>query len=566
MTFQQLSVKQRNLLRQSLRDFDSRWDENFSLLRSEENGFSYHGTRESAFYALALLIRQQRGDLERAVRIIHAILDLQLLSPGQIWHGTFPYGPEYAPPVKSPLEISALTPLARWQGDVLWGQFTAAFRERLRRQDALRDASDNILDQLSAALHEVFPVVWETYDPNWREFIFASFALILEDFDCFLPAETVTAMERAALEGLKGARFRAESGLTPLNTNVEVMHVFIFDAFSRRFQDPELAAYASGYASRFSRDYQKHHAVAEFNSPTYNGVVLSYAGLLRARSRLDTVRRMGEMLEEGLWQDFAEFYNPAMKTVSGPFSRAYGLQIDGTAFPMLIYLGVDGIPEEQEPPFGPETESASVICCSEVTIPGSVQRLLLASSAEERTVRKEFRELAERGEPGKNRSLCTATAWITDHLMIGALRGSTNTSHQLHAAVVHWRNPKGAVSGMRLRRRTADGRLVHLRTVLFEMNAAREILSGSVYNETTEPVQCSFEIESPRASAGYYTSEVWEVDGLRCRCALALENQSGEIRPAFILPEIKGKNLVWLNLLMKPGEKLRIEINISLIE
>ena len=564
MTFQQLSVKQRNLLKQSLRDFDSRWDENFSLLRSEENGFSYHGTRESAFYALALLIRQQRGDVERAVRIIHAILDLQLLSPGQIWHGTFPYGPEYAPPVKAPVEISALTPLARWQGDVLWGQLTAAFRAKLRRQDILRDASENILDQLSASLREVFPVVWETYDPNWREFILSSFALMLEDFDSFLPAETVKEMEAAAMEGLKGARFRAESGLTPLNTNVRVMHVYIFDAFSRRFQDPDLAAYASDYASCFLKDYQKYHAVAEFNSPTYNGVVLSYTGLLRTRSRLDAVRNMGNMLEEGLWENFADFYNPAMKTVSGPFSRAYGLRIDGTAFPMLIYLGVDEIPEEHEPPFGPETESASVICCSDVSIPEKVKSLLLASSANERSVRKEFRELAERGEPGKNHSLCTATAWITDRLMIGALRGSTNTSHQLHAAVVHWRNTQGSVSGMRLRRRTADGRLIHLRTVLFDMNAAREVLSGTVSNETTESILCSFEIESPRASAGCYTAEAWEMDGLRCCCTLAVEKISGEIHPANILPEIKGKNLVWISILLNPGEKLRTEISFSL--
>ena len=564
MSQKQLTQKQTRLLLQSLKDFDSRWDASASLLRSEEDGRAYHGARESAFYALALLHRQQPGDVERAVSIIHAIINLQLLCPDQIWHGTYPYGPETPRPPKAELDFCRITPTARWQGDLLWERLTASFRKRLSSCNIPPEERTEILTQLSSSLRDVFPVVWETYDPNWREFITASFALILEEYENLLPPETVSAIEQAARESLKGARRRAESGLTPLNTNVEVMHVFIFDAFSRRFQDPDLAAYAAAYASRFSEDYRQHHAVAEFNSPTYNGVVLSYTGLLRTRSSIEEVRSMGRLLEAGLWEDLAAFYNPAMKTLCGPFSRAYGLGIEGTALPLLLYLGLDEIPAEDEPAFGPETESASVICCSDVLIPAQVKKRFLALSEEDRVVKKQFCELAERGEPGKNRSLCTATGWITDRLMIGALRGSTNTSHQLHSAVVHWRDTDGFVSGLRLRRRTKDGRLVHLRTVLFDFEASAGLLCGTIRNDTTEPVICSFEIASSHAARGTYRPEHWQVNGLACSCRLHMESADQQPKAAEFAPEIKNEDLVWLNLSLQPGDFLRLEMRFSL--
>ena len=563
MTYAQLSDKKKNLLSQALRDFDARWDEDFSLLRSEEDGHAYHGSRESIYYALALMIRQAPGDVDRAVRIIHAVLSLQRLCPGQIWHGTFAYGPEQPAPVKTELDIARLTPLARWQGDRLWGRLTAAYRQRLQQCEALQNDVDTAMDQLSAALRDVFPVVWETYDPNWREFIFSSLALILEEYESLLPTQTVRAIDAAAKEGLAGARFRAESDLTPLNTNVKVMHVFFFDAFARRFDDAELAAYADRYAAQFIADYQQHHAVAEFNSPTYNGVVLSYTGMLRTRSRSDVVRRMGEILEAGLWQDLADFYNPAMKTLAGPFSRAYGLTIEGTALPLLMYLGLDAVPAAEEPPFGAETESAGVLCFADVAIPARVQAHFLKKADPPRQVERPFRELAERGEPGKNHSLCTATAWISDRLMLGAMRGSTNTSHQLHAAVIHWRNILGSVSGLRLRRRTADGRLVHLRTVLLDLTAEEGRIFGEVRNETTEPICCCFEFESPAADQGIYTPEAWTVDGLTCQPELIVYGPDGASRPAVLQAERRGANCLWLNTPLSPGEMLGVDLRFT---
>lgn len=563
LTLSLLSDKKRTLLSQSLADFDARWDESADLLRSWENGAPRHPTRASAFYALALLLRQSPGDPERADRIIRKVLSLQFLSPGQIWHGTFASSLEQPTPVRSGFDISQLTPRARWQVDVFQEQLNDALQARLRASSALSGFRKEITRLLSASVLDVFPVVWQTYDPNWREFIFATFALILEEFESLLPADTVSAMEHAAKEGLAGARFRAESGLTPMNTNVEVMHVFIFDAFARRFRDDALAKYAADYATAFTEEYKKLHAVAEFNSPTYNGVVLSYTGLLRNRGGSAAVREMGEVLEAGLWEDFADFYNPAMRELCGPYSRAYGMEIRQTALPMLMYLGLDAIPVEQGPQFCVETESACILCCADVKIPEKVQ-VRLTSASGERRIERPFRELAERGEPGQNHSLCTATAWITDRIMLGAIRGSTNTSHQLHSGTAHWRNPYGSISTFRLRRRTADGDLIHVRTVLFDLAADPGVISGTVRNETGAPVVCNFEIDSPNAANGNYQPGVWQVDGLRCRPAFTVETPDGQQREVEAGLEIQSRNLIWFNVPLQPGETLHLTLHFEL--
>ena len=91
ITFDQLSPKKRILLTQALEVFDRGWDEEASLLSYDEDENPRHGTRGSVYYALSLLIRNQPGDAARADRILHAVLDLQLCSPGEIWQLLFHY-------------------------------------------------------------------------------------------------------------------------------------------------------------------------------------------------------------------------------------------------------------------------------------------------------------------------------------------------------------------------------------------------------------------------------------------------------------------------------------------
>ena len=563
ISFSQLSPRKQALLAQSIAHLETRWDESSSMLFLREDGIEQHGSRATAYYALALLIRNAAGDAERANRAICAVLALQRLNPNEIWHGTFANSAEQPQPVASCIDMTRLTPEARWQGDILWERITMAFRDRVLADPELEAEERKLSDLLTQSLRDVYPVVWETYDPNWREFILSIFALILEEYDHLLPSSTVERMESAAREGLKGARRRVESGLTPLNTNVKVLHAFIFDAYSRRFLDSELAEYAAAFSARLLAEYRELHAVAEFNSPTYNGVVLSYTGLLRTRGGSAPVRELGAALEAGLWADFADFYNPAMRNLCGPFSRAYDMTMDGTAFPMLFYLGLEEIPEDRLPPYSGEAESACILCLTETAIPESVKPLLTASRPE-RTVTRSFRELAERGDPRANRGLCTATAWISDELMLGAVSGSTNTSYQLHAASGCWKNRDGSLSTLRLRRRTRENELVHMRTVFLDMKAEKQLLSGTVQNGTPRPIRLSWEIDSPWAARGSFRENEWQVGGLECRYRMLRigPNTTGKTEVS-LFTEIRSEREVWLSAELAPGETMEMRLMFS---
>lgn len=65
-----------------------------------------HLVRETSWYAVGLLLRNQRGDLERALQAIEAVLQQQIDEPGQPYDGTFQRSPEEPrPPASLPSQI-----------------------------------------------------------------------------------------------------------------------------------------------------------------------------------------------------------------------------------------------------------------------------------------------------------------------------------------------------------------------------------------------------------------------------------------------------------------------------
>jgi len=501
---QSLSREARALVSQSMDYLTPLYDEERGMVCPDD----VYDTRPSMYYALGLLITDENPD--RAEKIIHAVIDTQIDAPGEIFHGVYRHDSEPVPPA-GVLDVHRLGLYGRYAADIGYERMADAFRMRLEHS-ALAEHAGDIEEMLRASLFETAPVVWSTYEPNSREFILMCFAMVLEHFETALSPETVSRIEKSCRLALEGAVERSRTGFTPLNTNIECMHVFQLDYFGTRLNIPEYRDYALAYARGMLKKYRELHAIAEFNSPTYCGVDLSTLGFWRRYGSNDELKNLGTELEEGIWQDVMAFYNPAMRNFCGPYSRAYELEQNAhTAFPSLFYLcaGEESYPF---PPWGTESDSNTLLVLGDPRMPEDAKQALFAPK-ENVSLTRQFRELSERGDPDRNRALCTATAHITPNLMLGALSGSENPSHQLHPLVVFWRRGE-ELGTIKLLRQTKDGIMRHMHTVFFDGTVNGNHIDMSVRSDVRRDMIIFCEIECDGAASSIISENEWRLPGL----------------------------------------------------
>ncbi len=487
------------------------YDPSTGLVTETMEGMPYRSVRNSMYLALGLLIRQGEQAVETAVRICEAVLDLQLLNPDEIWHGTFRH-PDDPPAPDCPVPYTALTPTARYQADCTWEKIVNRFTENLANEPDLQSRAPQILSVLRRSLLETVPVAWDTYEPNLREFIGMTFAMLLEHFETLLPEAIVARIRESVYALMEGAISRVHLNLTPLNTNIRIMYVFLTDYFGARFQEQAWQQEAVQAARDLIREYRECHACAEFNSPTYCGVDLSTLGFFRRYSRNPEIIGIMNELEEGIWRDMADFYNPDMRNFCGPYSRCYELDMAvHTCFYDLLYLTLG---EKRFPfhPFSIESVIAPLTVLGSFAMPEDLIPRFLGP-CEERTVVRTFRELSERGEPGNNQALCQARAYISPRFMLGGLTGSRNTSHQLHTLVAFWQTEQG-LGTLKLLRCLPDGEMCHLHDVAFDVLTDSRSARVHAVSSVNRDVLLFFEIDCPHLTAAAFSPDAWHLPGL----------------------------------------------------
>ena len=511
--YDQLSPEGKTLLREAHGFLRKGYDPVTHLVSVDSEGSFHIGIRESMYYALSLMILNREWDTVEAVT--RAVLALQMDAPGEVFHGAFRHSPSESAPAAGVLDAARLGTDGRYFADLAWERTTSRFSRLLESRPELSGRSGEIEALLHQALTESVPVAWDSYEPNTREFILMCLAMLLEHEGGRLPKALTEEIARCARLGMEGAVARSLSGFTPLNTNILCMHIFLLDYFGRRLGNEEWTALALTYAEAMLRQYREYHACAEFNSPTYCGVDLSTLGFVRRYSPRPELVRLADELEEGIWQDVAEFYNPAMRNFCGPYSRAYELDCAvHTCFYDLMYLGLG---ESLFPwhPFSVESVCNPLLLLGDVRIPEAVRPALFEDKQDVR-LRHSFRELSERGDPQRNNALCTATGWISPRLMTGALAGSENPSYQLHPLVIFWRSGE-ALGTVSLHRCLPDGRMQHMRTVLFNGQADRNRLTMDVEARVTRDVDVFFEISCPGLDPEQLRESCWTLPGLTIR-------------------------------------------------
>lgn len=346
-------------------------------------GLSVHLVQQAGWYATGLLLRDGPGDADRAARIVEVLCDIQYDEPGTPWHGTF-----------------------------------RRFHEWPHPQPGAR--------------------MWHDYDPNWRQFVGTTFALLLRRFPGRLPEDRMRGAIARAVDGEPADR------VPPTYSNIALMKAWL-EVFVGRVDDGEALARA------VVEGFRAHGAFEEYNSPTYYGVVLYALALWRSESESSRLRAWGTELADALWHDIGRHWHAGLGNMAGPFTRAYGLDMNSYASHAAtwVWAGV-GRHHTPFPPLEGAVEHGHDFCFGPMAallgaeIPAAVQAELRSFSGE-RLV-----EQVVAADP-----LRVATSWLAEGVMIGAESSEHDWQGwvQYVPGVVHWRAADGSVAWLRLRHR-----------------------------------------------------------------------------------------------------------------
>lgn len=514
----------RDLLERSVAWMDRYWDAERGLLWemgevADPCGSAhapYHIVRESAWYALGLLMRHKMthemtreitGDAascgRRAVQALEAILTYQFDEPGKVYHGTFYRAPEEPHPPEPASE-------------------------------------------------------WKHYDPNWREFIITTLAVILSEYEEELPRTLVAKMEVGIRKAVEGALVRP---LVARYTNIALMDAQMLVWAGNRLGERAWIEAGEAMGREVHRLFMLHDAFAEYNSPTYYGTDIYALGLWQVYCPSPQLRQMGAEIEELLWRDIALFYHAGLRNMAGPYDRSYGM--DMCRYVALLGAWIWLITGREDAPFpdvacSAQTDSfahAADFCFGPLVailgprVPADVIPHLKAFQGE-RCVERVIGDSPNAGAAGLRR---TATAWLGEKAMIGAEHTSLSDigQSQFHPATIHWRAGPGQVGWVRLL-------------------AARPVDAvASPYRlEVTGSGSLVFQIDAPWRQVAAVQPDHWQLPGLEVRVVASAPGEiveAGEagFGPAFAPVQVEGVGRqVLVRYAAADGQKVRIVLDL----
>ncbi len=354
---------------------DARWDEAGGIrldpglsYRGNSEAAALHYVRETAYYSLGLFLR---GDTGRAICALEQVLLSQLLGRDAEYTGSFLRHPEETSPARK----------------------TA--------------------------------VEWAEYNPNWREYIGATLAMILCEFSQQLPEELLKRTHAALRRAAAGSLWR--------RVPAEYTHIALLKAFLLAFAGSryDLEAWLEGgeiQGREIFRLFKEHQCFPSYNSPTDYGMALFGLAMWRKYSPSNVMQTMAAEMEEALWKDIAQFYHAGMGNLVGPYDRAYGMDMHSYASPLGLCIwgsvGRDRAPFPDLSHAFPQQHQLSFaipLLIAGVSAPAAVLPDLTAFQRE-----RSFERVISGTEPAgpartPARLARTTSSWVAEEIMLGAI-------------------------------------------------------------------------------------------------------------------------------------------------
>lgn len=332
---------------------------------------SLHLVPNTAWCAYALLAA---GENDEAIAALRALLAVQYDRPGRMWDGTF------------------------------------------RRFLEAPEPPDNA-------------EMWVHYDPNWRQFVGTTFALIVEDFGARLDSSLVDELIASIGRACAG---EPDGRIPPSYTNPALMRAWLDAWYGARVDDAHFAARGLAFARQIADDWTVLHAFDEFNSPTYYGIDVYALRLWRLFSPDPFFASAGAQLEAALWSSAASFYNANLRNFCGPYTRSYGA--DARRSVSLFSLWLWAIAGRADAPL-PELDAPTVDHGHDLMAGPVFARLAPASIPEAFTRFGETRVVTQELARGR-----TVTAWVAPDLMLGAESSTIDWGgwSQFMPVTAHW--------------------------------------------------------------------------------------------------------------------------------
>ncbi|KAF4628324.1 hypothetical protein G7Y89_g9829 [Cudoniella acicularis] len=295
------------------------------------------------------------------------------------------------------------------------------------------------------------PSIYNTYDPNWREFIGTQLVQIVEEFPDLigedLIAKIITAMEIQAVGAMRRNGTNGDNLVTAY-TNPGLMRALTVGWTGARTNNQTLIDYANTKAAEITQLFKDGpNAFSEYNALTYYGMDIWALGAnIKYGPKNATMTLDSPFLLTEMWADIAEHYNAYLGNFVGPYDRANSRDLTqhSAALPLWFWgmFGYENAPEPNklELDLLYDATQGSALALLVSTIEEHINATTKAklqtppTATEERFLNKTIRESLY------NDTIRTATSWMSQKLMIGGeeLAEEVARSGQFVPAIVHW--------------------------------------------------------------------------------------------------------------------------------